>query len=234
MGETTGDLRDMARCGVLRAAINAGNRALVQVNADGTLEGVSPALARRLAEEIGVPLEPVVYGGAGKVFADAGGGAWDLGFLAIDPKRAERVTFTRPYVVIEASFAVRSDSPLERAEDHDRTGLTVLSSTGSAYELYLTANLGNAKLERSGTPGESFEEFRAGRGDMVAGVRESLERHFGGDPAYRVLPGALTRIEQAMVLPMPDDPRHAALDTFLASAIADGFVAAHLGAGGDA
>lgn len=224
----TGELKDMARDGVLRAAVNTGNRALVQVRDDGTFGGVAPALAQRLADEIGVPLEPVVYSGAGNVFADAGGAVWDLGFLAIDPSRAERVTFTRPYIVIEASFAVRADSPLERAEDHDEAGLTVLSSTGSAYELYLTANLKNAALERSGTPGESFEEFRAGRGDMVAGVRESLERHFGGDPAYRVLPGALTRIEQALVLPTPGDPRQSALDDFLARAIEDGFVAEQL------
>ncbi len=224
----TGELKDMARDGVLRAAVNTGNRALVQVRDDGTFGGVAPALAQRLADEIGVPLEPVVYSGAGNVFADAGGAVWDLGFLAIDPSRAERVTFTRPYIVIEASFAVRADSPLKRAEDHDEAGLTVLSSTGSAYELYLTANLKNAALERSGTPGESFEEFRAGRGDMVAGVRESLERHFGGDPAYRVLPGALTRIEQALVLPTPGDPRQSALDDFLARAIEEGFVAEQL------
>lgn len=227
----TDDLKDIAPTGALRAAINTGNRALVQVADDGTFGGVAPALARRLADEIGVPLTPVVYSGAGKVFADAGGEVWDLAFLAIDPTRAERVTLTRPYIVIEASFAVRADSPLTRAEDHDIPDINILSSSGSAYELHLTANVKNATLERSGTPGDSFEEFRGGRGDMVAGVRQSLERHFGGDPAYRVLPGALTRIEQAMVLPVPDDPRQGALDAFLGRAIDDGFVAAEIAKG---
>lgn len=222
---------DIARGGVLRAAINTGNRALVQVGDSGALTGVSPALARRLAEETGARFEPVVYSGAGRVFEDAGGAAWDVAFLAIDPKRAERVTFTRPYVVIEATFVVRVDSPLADAGEHDRAGHQILTSTGSAYELYLNAHVSRATLLKTGTPGDSFAEFRAGRGDMVAGVRQSLERNFGGDPAYRVLAGALTRIEQAMVLPVPDDPRRAALDSFLARAIEDGFVEEWVGEG---
>ena len=49
---------------------NTGNRALVQQDGD-QLSGVSPALARRLAEEIGADLRLVIYEGAGKVFAEA-------------------------------------------------------------------------------------------------------------------------------------------------------------------
>ena len=52
-------LADLVHNGILRAAINTGNRALVQVDGD-RLTGVSPALARRLAEKLGAKLEPVV------------------------------------------------------------------------------------------------------------------------------------------------------------------------------
>jgi polar amino acid transport system substrate-binding protein len=224
-------LAGLARSGLLRAAINTGNRALVQER-DGALHGVSPALARRLAEEVGVPLEPVVYSGAGRVFADAGTGAWDVAFMAIDPARAERVAFTRPYHTIEATYAVRADSPLDDPDAADSPGVTILTSTGSAYELHLGKALRHARLERTGTPAESFEEFRAGRGDAVAGVRASLERAFGDDPGYRVLSGALVRVEQAMALPAPDDPRIGALDAFVAREIESGFVAAQIGEGG--
>lgn len=223
-------MKDLAKDGVLRCAINTGNRALVQVAEDGSLGGVSPALARRLADEIGARFEPVMYDGAGKVFADAGGEVWDVGFLAVDPERAKRVTFTRPYHGIEATFAVRAGSGIEDAGDWDREGRTIVTSVGSAYELYLTANAKAATLSKGGTPGESFERFRAGEGDMVAGIRQSLERNLGGDPAIRVLPGHLTKVEQAMVLPFPDDPRIGALDDFVARAIADGFVAREIGA----
>lgn len=215
---------ELAGDGVLRAAINTGNRALVQERPDGSLEGVSPALARRLAAQLGARLEPVLYGGAGKVFADAGGSAWDVGFLAIDPLRAERISFTRPYHTIEATYATRRGEGISDVAEVDRTGITVLTSAGSAYDVHLTTNLTAARLERFGTPAESFQGFREGRGDAVAGVRQSLQEFFDGDDAVQILPGAITKVEQAIVLPNPNDPRIQALDAFLAEAIADGFV----------
>ena len=217
-------LTDLARDGVLRAAINTGNRALVQVDGD-RLTGVSPALAQRLADQLGARLEPVIYDGAGKVFADAEHDRWDIAFLAIDATRAKRVSFTRPYHVIEATYATRAASPIQNVEDADQPGVTVLTSTGSAYDMYLSAKLKHAKLEHSGTPTESFTEFRNGRADCVAGVRASLQRFFSDDPDIRILPGVLTRVEQAMVLPGASNPRITDLDRFVADAIDTGFVA---------
>jgi hypothetical protein len=63
-------LAALAQNGRLRAAMNLGNRALVQ-QSGGELRGVSPALARRLADEIGAALDPVIYEGAGKVYSIA-------------------------------------------------------------------------------------------------------------------------------------------------------------------
>lgn len=223
-----GALAELQRDGRLRAAINLGNRALVQ-QSDGELRGVSPALARRLAGEIGAALEPVLYEGAGKVFADAGRDAWDVAFLAIDPTRAETVAFTRPYHTIEATYAVRADAPFAEIDDIDRPGQVVLVAAGSAYDLHLTKALAHARIERAGSPGESFEAFRESGADAIAGVRQSLERAFDGDAGVRVLQGAIKRIEQAMVLPRADDPRLAALDDFVARAIFDRFVSAQIG-----
>ena len=220
-------VQELARDGVLRAAINTGNRALVKVEGDG-LGGVSPALARRLAAQIGARFEPVIYDGAGKVFDDAASDRWDIAFLAIDRMRAKRVSFTRPYHVIEATYAVRADSELSLPEDVDQEGLRVLTSVGSAYDMFLQANLSRAALDRAGTPTESFQRFRDGAGDAVAGVRASLDRFFAGDEGVRILPGVLTRVEQAMVLPGPAHPAIAALDAFVAEAIASGFVAEQL------
>jgi polar amino acid transport system substrate-binding protein len=219
------DLKTLARDGVLRVAINTGNRALVQQDGSN-LTGVSPALAERLAKEIGARMEPVVYSGAGKVFDDACLDKWDVGFLAIDPMRAEKIAFTQPYIVIEATYAVRSDAPFKDIEDVDAAGVKVVTSTGSAYDMHLTKSLQHAALERSGTPPESFEEFRAGRCDAVAGVRASLEGAFKGSPDIRILSGVLTSVRQAMVLPDNTDPRIAALNAFVGRAIEDGFVEA--------
>ena len=221
-----GDLSALARRGVLRAAINTGNRALVRQEG-GRLTGVSPALAERLAQRIGARLEPVIYDGAGKVFADAGADLWDVAFLAIDATRAGAVSFTRPYHEIEATYAVRRGGPVRTVEEADRPGRVILSSVGSAYDLYLAKALRHALHDRIGTPAESFAAFRAGRADAVAGVRASLERYFDGDAGVLVLPDVLTAVRQAMVLPGPAHPLTAALDGFVATAMAEGFVAAH-------
>ena len=223
----TNPLGALAPTGVLRVAINTGNSALVQM-VDGVPQGICPALARRLAQEIGARMEPVIYDGAGKVFADAAGDVWDLAFLAIDATRAKAISFTRPYHEIEATYAVRKGGPVQSVEDADREGRTVLTSIGSAYDMYLAANLKHAVHDRTGTPTESFAAFRDGRGDAVAGVRASLERFFGDDPDVEILPGVVTKVEQAMVLPGANNPMIAALDAFMAKAIADGFVAAKL------
>ncbi|MEO1557649.1 MAG: transporter substrate-binding domain-containing protein [Pseudomonadota bacterium] len=222
----TNDLTSLARDGVLRVAINTGNRALVQQEG-AHLRGISPALARRLADETGARLEHVIYAGAGKVFADADRDNWDVGFLAIDAKRAEKIAFTRPYIVIEATYAVRSDSTFNQIADVDSAGVHVLTAKGSAYDMYLTETLQQATLERFGTPPDSFAAFRDGRCDAVAGVRESLEGFFDGDLGIRPLPGALTSVRQAMVLPQRDDPRRTALDAFVKQAIDSGFVEAN-------
>ncbi len=222
----TGHLARIAPKASLRAAINLGNRALARQDGD-TLGGITPALARRLAEKIGKPVEFILYDGAGKTFADATQDVWDLAFLAIDPARAKKVSFTRPYKEIIATYAVRDDSPINDVAEADTPGTSILVGHGSAYDLHLTATLRNADLVRAADPGESFERFRQGEGDIVGGVLESLQRAFPAGSGVRVLPGRITTVRQAMVLPCHDADMTAALDTFLAEAIAEGFVAAN-------
>ncbi|MDG1863726.1 MAG: transporter substrate-binding domain-containing protein [Yoonia sp.] len=219
-------LNTLARDGVLRVAINTGNRALVQI-VDGVPQGVSPALARRLADQIGAKMDVVLYDGAGKVFNDATADIWDIAFLAIDATRAKGISFTRSYFTIEATYAVRKGGPVRSIEQADQDGLTVLTSIGSAYDMYLGANLKHANHDRTGTPTESFAAFQQGRGDVVAGVRASLLRFFQDDPTIEVLSGVVTEVAQAMVLPGADNPVIDALDAFVAEAIGDGFVEAH-------
>jgi polar amino acid transport system substrate-binding protein len=112
--------------------------------------------------------------------------------------------------------------------------MTLLVGRGSAYDLYLTGALKHASLIRAATPGVSMQRYRDGEADMVAGVRQSLEREFGNDAAYRVLPGRIATIDQAMVLPAAMAASLPALDGFVAAALADGFVRRALDASGQA
>lgn len=225
----TPTLSQIAQNGTLRAAINLGNRALAWQDDSGALQGVTPALATRLADQLGLRLSPVIYHGAGKVFDAALDDQWDVAFLAIDPKRQQRLSFTRPYHTIEATYAVRADAPFVAADTVDLDGVRILSAQGSAYALHLEKVLQTATLEQLGTPDESFAAFKEGSWDMVAGVRASLERQFGSSSEYRILPGALARVEQAMVLPGPSNDLIGLLDAFVAQSIDEGFVAAALG-----
>lgn len=217
-------LEDIAQGPRLRAAINIGNRALVQER-DGTFHGVSPALARRLAEEIGKPLDCIRYEGAGGVVADAEAGRWDVAFLAVDPARADVVAFTRPYHLIEAIYAVRADSPIRDISEIDRSGRVVMVAKGSAYDLHLSQTLRHAELLRAASPGDSFRRFAAGEGDVVAGIRQSLENHFADAPGMRFLEAAITQVAQAMALPVARAEALSALDRFVSKAISDDFVA---------
>jgi len=97
-------LRDLAPTGQLRATINLGNIVLAQRDAGtGALGGVSADLARELARRLDVGVVLVPFDTAGKAFEALQSGACDVGFLAIDPTRAEVLDFTSPYVLIEGT-----------------------------------------------------------------------------------------------------------------------------------
>src|ERR1700740_2295382 len=76
-------LKDLAPTGKLRAAINLANAVLAQENPGGDPKGVSVDLSRELARRLGVPVEFVIYRGAGTVFADAKSGKWNVAYFAI-------------------------------------------------------------------------------------------------------------------------------------------------------
>ena len=106
---------ELAPHGVLRAAINFGNTVLAKRGP--TLDesgGVSVEIARVLAQRLDVPLQLIGFDGAGDVVAVAKDDIFDVAFMAIDPKRANDVKFTAPYVLIEGGYMVRNASPLER------------------------------------------------------------------------------------------------------------------------
>lgn len=122
-------LKDLAPTGKLRAAINFGNGVLAQKGPNGEPRGVSAELAAALAKKLGVPLEYVRFEAAGKVFEALAKREVDVGFIAIEPKRAAEVTFSPPYVLIEGTYMVRKDSPLKDVEDVDKPGIRIASAS---------------------------------------------------------------------------------------------------------
>ena len=215
--------------GRLRAAINLGNKALVQREGDAEPTGVSPAIARKLAERLGLPLEMVFFNGAGAVARVAADDVWDIAFLAVDPDRQDVVAFTEPYVLIEGTYAVRSGSGIGSVADADRVGTRIVASVGSAYELFLKRSLKQAELVPAETPASSMHAFLGGEGDAVAGVRQTLEAFFRGRDDIRILPDRITAIGQAMAVPVAKAEAVPELNDFLAELDRSGFIRAEFG-----
>ena len=160
--------------------------------------------------------------------------AWDVAFLAIDPVRANEITFTAPYVVIEGTYLVPDGSPLRTIEDVDRAGVRVAVARGSAYDLYLTRALQKAQLVRAATGVEAMDSFRRDGLDTAAGVKQALVAFAGQHPGLRVIPGRFMIIEQAVGIPKAHDAGAAYVRAFVEEMKASGFVAKALAASGQA
>jgi polar amino acid transport system substrate-binding protein len=191
----------VAPTGVLRAVINLGNPVLAQ----GTPEdprGVTVAIARAVADWLGVPLELECVDAARKSYAAMAEGRADLCFLANEPSREEHVAFTAPYVVIEGVYVVAADSPLASANEVDRAGVRVGVREGSAYDLFLTRSLKHATVVRDDEATDVFEEQDL---DAAAGVRQPMQEYVAAT-GCRILEPPFMEINQAVGLPRSVDP----------------------------
>ena len=219
------DVRDdLAPTGVLRASINLGNPVLAQ----GTPEqpsGVTVDLARELARRLDVPVEFVCFQAARESFEALTDGRADLGFLAIEPARADQVAFTSPYVIIEGVYVVPADSKITTPAEVDRPGIRVGVKEGSAYDLFLTRTLQHATIVRGA---EGVDLFHSDSLDAGAGIRKPVEEFAARTPGTRVIQDRFMEIRQAVCTPK----RHADTTIWLTDQIenlkATGFVAASL------
>ena len=226
-------VRALAPTGTLRAAINFGNPVLAQRGPNGEAGGVSGALAAELAKRLGVTLAVVPFEQAGKVTDALASGVWDICFLAKDPVRGQGIAFTAPYVLIEGGYAVAGKAPFATVESVDAPGVEVAVVRGSAYDLYLTRALTQAKLVRYDGNGAAFDAFLAGRQTVLAGVKQPLEALVRQHPETRMIPGRFMSIEQTMGTPKDRDGAGIAyLESFIAELKASGFVKRALDASG--
>ena len=220
-------LKDLAPTGKLRAAINFGNGVLAQKGPNGEPKGITPDLATALAKRLGVAVEFVPYEAAGKVFEGAKAGAWDVGFIAIEPVRAAQIEFTAAYVVIDGTYMVRKDSPLKEVGDVDKPGIRIAVGLNSAYDLYLTRTIKNATVVRAAVGGGKamIDMFVADKLEAAAGVRQPLEAYAKDHPDMWVMSGAFQQIQQAMGTPKGRTAGAKYLASFVEDMKASGFVA---------
>jgi polar amino acid transport system substrate-binding protein len=219
-------LSELSEPGVLRVGVNLGNILLVTGEAaNGDPVGISPDMSAAIAEKLGVDVRYVTRPRPGDLADALEDDAWDIALIAIEPKRAETIFFSDPYVEIEATYLVPDGSPLQTIEDVDQPGVRIAVSERAAYDLYLTRTLKNATLHRGvGLPG-AFELFKAEKLDALAGLVPALRENAEELPGSRLIPGRYTAVQQAIGTKHENKNLAAFVNAFVADATTSGFVA---------
>ncbi|HEY4040379.1 MAG TPA: transporter substrate-binding domain-containing protein [Rhodopila sp.] len=189
----------LAPHGMLRAGINMSNFLLVTGRSEsGDPEGVSPSMARAIADQLGVPVSFVPFTKPGELADRAGQDVWDIGLIGAEPARAEKIAFTAAYAEIEATYMVPPRSPLKTIADVDRPGVRIAVTARSAYDLWLERNIAHATLVRSDSLDSAYQQFVAEGLDALAGLRPRLLTDVGKMPGAVILPGQFTAVQQAV------------------------------------
>lgn len=219
-------IAQLAPTGVLRAGINMSNFLLVTGRGPaGEPDGVSPGMARAIADRLGVPVHYVPYPRPGELADAAGTGAWDIGLIGAEPQRAEKISFTAAYAEIEATYMVPPGSAITSLDAVDRPGVRIAVAARAAYDLWLERNIRHATLLRAeGLDGALDLYLRDGL-DVLAGLRPRLLTDVDKQPGARILDGRFTAVQQAIGTARANAAAAAFLAEFVEEAKRSGLVA---------
>jgi polar amino acid transport system substrate-binding protein len=217
---------ELAPHGVLRAGINMSNFLLVTGrSAAGDPEGVSPSMARAIADRLGVPIKYVPFPKPGELADAVDNDAWDIGLIGAEPARAEKIAFTAAYAEIEATYLVPAGSAITSIAEVDRLGMRIAVSARSAYDLWLERNIKHATLVRSDGLAGAVEKFQRDGLEALAGLRPALLSDVQKIPGSRILDGQFTAVQQAIGTPRKNVEGARFLREFVEEAKASGLVA---------
>ena len=216
----------LTKDGVLRAGINMANGLLVTGKAaNGDPQGVSPDLARAIAERLSAGVSYVPFASPGELADAAAAGLWDIGLIAAEPSRAETIAFTAAYVEIEATYLVPAGSPIQSVDEVDREGVRIGVYGRSAYGLWLSSNIERAELVKTDGVDASFDAFVEHGLEAMAGLRPRLVKDVEQLPGARILDGQFTAVQQAIGTKPDREVAAAFLRDFVEEAKSSGLVA---------
>ena len=217
---------ELAPTGLLRAGVNLANFLLVTGrSASGDPEGVSPDLARAIADRLGVGIRYVTYPRPDELADAADRDAWDIGLIGAEPARAEKIAFTAAYSEIESTYLVPPGSPLRSIEEVDRPGVRIAVYRGSAYDLWLVRNIKHAELVPAQSIDASLDLFLSEKLDALAGLRPRLLSDVEKLPGTRLIDGKFSAVQQAVGTPRKNTAAAAFLTEFVEEAKRSGLVA---------
>jgi polar amino acid transport system substrate-binding protein len=216
---------DLVRAGKLRAGVGVvAPHWAIKDPATGELRGVAVDVARALAARLGVELLPVEYPSPPKILDGLKDGAWDVGFLGIDPSRATVVDLSPPYLQIDATYLVPAGSSIRSITDADQAGVRIAVSSKSVEEIVLSRMLKRAERQGVDTVSAGFELLRAGHADVLAAPRPALLQFSTRLPGSLVLEDRFHATFGAMAVPKGQAGRLAYISEFVEEAKASGLV----------
>jgi polar amino acid transport system substrate-binding protein len=218
----------LAPTGTLRAAFLATNPVQARIDPQtGAVSGPVADLARELGRRLGVQVSLMPVPDAATVIARVTAKQADIGFLAYEAERASQVEFSEPYLLMGNGYLVRADSNIQRSADVDRAGVTVGAVKGQSQEIFVSANLKQAKVRLFPVTPPHDEIVRllvSGELDAFASNRQRAGDTAATSPRVRVLADNFLRIGQAIVLPKGDTARLKEINAFVMDVRRSGFV----------
>lgn len=192
-------LNELAPHGKLRAGLNMSNFLLVnKTNQNGDPDGVSPRMAKAIADELGVELELIPYEGPGQVADAATSDQWDIANIAFEAARAKHIAFSPAYCEIQATYLLPPGSPISTLSEVDQPGVKIAVKQRSAYDLWLTDNLKHATLIRAESLDASFTVFVEQSLDVLAGLRPKLLEQQKLMPGSQLFDQSFTAVQQSI------------------------------------
>jgi polar amino acid transport system substrate-binding protein len=185
--------------GKLRAALIASNPVQVTRRSDGSLGGVSVAVAQALAAGLSVPIELKSYDNPARYNESLATDDWDVGLAARDPARADHLTFSASFMEVDNGYVGRPGAAPNSADEVDRPGIKIAVAQGSAPHTVLRRLIKNAEIVP--VPG-GFEPARealaTGNADVYGENLHLAHRIADALPGARVLPGRFNVVEMAI------------------------------------
>lgn len=219
----------LAPTGTLRAVFLGGNPVQGRVDArTREATGPVPDLVVELARRLGVPHSITPAADAAAVIAALGNHSADIGFLAYDETRAREVDFGAAFMVMFNSYLVRTDSPIRRSTDVDRTGITVAAVQGQTQQIFVSDHLKHAtvRIFRSMPSQPDLETLlTSGEVDAFAVNRQrSLDAERASNGKLRALPDSFLAVDQSFVVARGDRAKLEPIRQFVADLRSSGFI----------
>ncbi|MGH9202381.1 MAG: transporter substrate-binding domain-containing protein [Vicinamibacterales bacterium] len=224
---------DLTPTGTLRSAFLATNPVQGRVD-PGTKEVTGPVvdLTKELARRLNVPYAMIAAPDARAVIDHLQRGTADIGFLAYEEERAREVDYAAGFALMFNSYLVRAGSPLKSATEADRAGLQIGAARGQTQQIYLSANLKQARVRVFETmPAQAELQRLLVTGEIDAfglNAQRADDAVAASGSELRILAGSFLEVEQSFVVKKGEKEKMEALNRFVDDVRTSGFLKASL------